>query len=627
MGGFGSDLNLTGIGGVWHDIIKAVNKIDSMVISFNNSFSIKVLTGINTSFWKEPWFGDGRRLLDIFPRLYALETYKDCKVSIIVGIPGYLEKLMFAIGGRRLIDYLPVLIFLIGEFILLYHAARSAKMSLNTLIIASLIVPQLWLCGERCGVGGTLPSPGFPRCSIWAIWKWRNRVINAEPDMVRKVKDEDIFPFIQRTSKLWISARLNFWLLQTETDGYQDHMTFFLVFKRKVHRCKGKPLKHRDYEVNLDSRPESDMSQLKRLKLRKISWDSDSYEFDEAMTEFAFQKRVYEVVVKRVVEVCGVVVRNDLKMGKLMIDGQCIRIIIDTRISNHEGGWKKKEEWVPKRDEPARPVGGPNDGRRPERPFTTPKQRPKIFTVDEHEILNEIKPIIRSTGRIGDKKSIEERCEQIRSEIQSNTSYYREKFQERLAKLLGGVVVLKIVIKICDYAQIGGPSDTKVGEKKDRVTDALNATMVAIEEGIIPDELVKSPFRVLVKISKVLLYGEASTHKYYFVYIGNVATVEQEVAATVESMEKAARYTKYVTALNSTTVVIAYLVPESNRVVYMYGITDKIKGCQLHINRGVRGPFRMQNTFLNVLLVVPEMQPIKLRCEGSPEGFVGIENY
>ncbi|GJU11138.1 chaperonin CPN60-2, mitochondrial-like protein [Tanacetum coccineum] len=102
----------------------------------------------------------------------------------------------------------------------------------------------------------------------------------------------------------------------------------------------------------------------------------------------------------------------------------------------------------------------------------------------------------------------------IRSEIESNTSYYREKFQERLAKLSGGVAVLKIVIKICDYAQIGGASDTEVGEKKDRVTDALNATKAAVEEGIVPDELVKSPFRVLVKISKVLLYGEASTHKY-----------------------------------------------------------------------------------------------------------------
>ncbi|XP_024982978.1 chaperonin CPN60-2, mitochondrial-like [Cynara cardunculus var. scolymus] len=77
----------------------------------------------------------------------------------------------------------------------------------------------------------------------------------------------------------------------------------------------------------------------------------------------------------------------------------------------------------------------------------------------------------------GDKKSIEERCEQIRSAIESSTSDYdKEKLQERLAKLSGGVAVLKI----------GGASDTEVGEKKDRVTDALNATKAAVEEGIVP---------------------------------------------------------------------------------------------------------------------------------------------
>ncbi|GKB40406.1 putative reverse transcriptase domain-containing protein, partial [Tanacetum coccineum] len=113
-----------------------------------------------------------------------------------------------------------------------------------------------------------------------------------------------------------------------------------------------------------------------------------------------------------------------------------------------------------------------------------------------------------------------------------------------------------ILIKICDYAHIGGASNTEVGEKKDRVTDALNATKVVVKEGIVPYELVKSPFRVLVKISKVLLYGEASTHKYYIVYIGNVATVKQEVAATVESMEKAPSAVKEVCAIAVPSIVI-----------------------------------------------------------------------
>lgn len=77
----------------------------------------------------------------------------------------------------------------------------------------------------------------------------------------------------------------------------------------------------------------------------------------------------------------------------------------------------------------------------------------------------------------GDKKAIEERCDQIRSAIEASTSDYdKEKLQERLAKLSGGVAVLKI----------GGASEAEVGEKKDRVNDALNATKAAVEEGIVP---------------------------------------------------------------------------------------------------------------------------------------------
>ncbi|GJN30276.1 hypothetical protein PR202_gb18567 [Eleusine coracana subsp. coracana] len=77
----------------------------------------------------------------------------------------------------------------------------------------------------------------------------------------------------------------------------------------------------------------------------------------------------------------------------------------------------------------------------------------------------------------GDKKAIEERAEQLRSAIEQSTSDYdKEKIQERLAKLSGGVAVLKI----------GGASEAEVGEKKDRVTDALNATKAAVEEGIVP---------------------------------------------------------------------------------------------------------------------------------------------
>ena len=77
----------------------------------------------------------------------------------------------------------------------------------------------------------------------------------------------------------------------------------------------------------------------------------------------------------------------------------------------------------------------------------------------------------------GDKTSIEERCELIRTGIETTKSdYEREKLQERLAKLAGGVAVIKV----------GGASEVEVNEKKDRVNDALMATKAAVEEGIVP---------------------------------------------------------------------------------------------------------------------------------------------
>ena len=77
----------------------------------------------------------------------------------------------------------------------------------------------------------------------------------------------------------------------------------------------------------------------------------------------------------------------------------------------------------------------------------------------------------------GEKDSIAERCELIRDSIETTKSdYEREKLQERLAKLSGGVAVIKV----------GGASEVEVGEKKDRVVDALNATRAAVEEGIVP---------------------------------------------------------------------------------------------------------------------------------------------
>jgi chaperonin GroEL len=77
----------------------------------------------------------------------------------------------------------------------------------------------------------------------------------------------------------------------------------------------------------------------------------------------------------------------------------------------------------------------------------------------------------------GKKADIEARITQIRAQIEDTTSDYdREKLQERLAKLAGGVAVIRV----------GGATETEVKERKDRVDDAMHATRAAVEEGILP---------------------------------------------------------------------------------------------------------------------------------------------
>jgi chaperonin GroEL len=93
----------------------------------------------------------------------------------------------------------------------------------------------------------------------------------------------------------------------------------------------------------------------------------------------------------------------------------------------------------------------------------------KKLTIDkEHTTIVEGK---------GSKKDIEGRVKQLRTQIEETTSDYdREKLQERLAKLAGGVAVIKV----------GAATETEMKERKARVEDALNATRAAVEEGIVP---------------------------------------------------------------------------------------------------------------------------------------------
>jgi chaperonin GroEL len=97
-----------------------------------------------------------------------------------------------------------------------------------------------------------------------------------------------------------------------------------------------------------------------------------------------------------------------------------------------------------------------------------------LGTAKKVRIEKENTTIIDGAGK---KTDIEGRCTQLRTQIEETTSEYdKEKLQERLAKLAGGVAIIRV----------GGATETEVKEKKDRVEDALNATRAAVEEGIVP---------------------------------------------------------------------------------------------------------------------------------------------
>jgi len=98
----------------------------------------------------------------------------------------------------------------------------------------------------------------------------------------------------------------------------------------------------------------------------------------------------------------------------------------------------------------------------------------------------------------GNRKELEARVKQLRAQIEETTSDYdREKLQERLAKLIGGVAVINV----------GAATETEMKEKKARVEDALNATRAAVEEGIVPGGGV-ALLRCIKAVSEIKLEGE-----------------------------------------------------------------------------------------------------------------------
>ena len=104
-------------------------------------------------------------------------------------------------------------------------------------------------------------------------------------------------------------------------------------------------------------------------------------------------------------------------------------------------------------------------------------------------------------GGAGETEDIKGRINQIRAEIEASTSDYdREKLQERLAKLAGGVAIIRV----------GAATETELKEKKHRVEDALSATRAAVEEGIVPGGGV-ALINAVPSLDKIALEGDAAT--------------------------------------------------------------------------------------------------------------------
>ncbi|KAK3018697.1 hypothetical protein RJ639_003128 [Escallonia herrerae] len=195
----------------------------------------------------------------------------------------------------------------------------------------------------------------------------------------------------------------------------------------------------------------------------------------------------------------------------------------------------------------------------------------------------------------GDKKQIEERCEQLRTTIEKSTAVFdKEKAQERLSKLSGGVAVFKV----------GGSSEAEVGERKDRVTDALNATRAAVEEGIVPGGGV------------ALLYATKA--------LKNLQTANEDQRRGVEIIENALKAPTFAIVSNAGTdgaLVLGKLL-EQDDLSLGY---DAAKGEYVNmVKAGIIDPLKVIRTAfvdaasVSLLLTTTEVAVVDLQGEENP---------
>ncbi|THG11333.1 hypothetical protein TEA_004296 [Camellia sinensis var. sinensis] len=204
----------------------------------------------------------------------------------------------------------------------------------------------------------------------------------------------------------------------------------------------------------------------------------------------------------------------------------------------------------------------------------------------------------------GDKQPIEERCEQLRAAIEKSTAMFdKEKAQERLSKLSGGVAVF----------EVGGASEAEVGERKDRVTDALNATRAAVEEGIVPGKFV---FCIFDGGGVALLYATK--------VLKNLQTANEDQKRGVQIIEnalKAPTFTIVSNAGGDGALVVGKLL-EQDDLSLGY---DAAKGQYVNmVKAGIVDPLKVIRTALvdaasvSLLLTTTEATVVDLQGEKNP---------
>ena len=202
---------------------------------------------------------------------------------------------------------------------------------------------------------------------------------------------------------------------------------------------------------------------------------------------------------------------------------------------------------------------------------------------------------------VGEKADIQGRCGQIRAQIEETTSDYdREKLQERLAKLAGGVAVIRV----------GGSTEVEVKERKDRVDDALHATRAAVEEGIVP--------------------GGGTALARASIELANLVPVNEDEKFGIEIIRKALQtpLRQIVENAGEDGAVIAGKVLENSE--YAYGFDAQLMEYKNLVDAGIIDPTKVVRTALQDaasvagLLVTTEAmiaeKPEKKSAAGGPPG-------